>query len=75
MKAILEFTLPDDDLAYRHATEGAACRRAITEMLQWLREQVKYVPHATRDAANIYQAAREQMYAILTDHGLRGDDD
>lgn len=42
MKAILEFTLPDDDEALRHALAGADAHYVIADLDRWCRDVVKY---------------------------------
>lgn len=69
MKALLEFTLPEDEDAYRMAIQAPEAFCVIREMSEWLRGKVKYeeMPEEVRAAVD---EARGQLFALLQDHGV-----
>jgi len=42
VKAILEFTLPEDTEEFGHASRGADYHRRLGDVRQWLRQRVKH---------------------------------
>lgn len=42
MKAILEFSLPEDDNEFKLATKAVDMSLAIWELKQWFRSKIKY---------------------------------
>lgn len=46
MKAILEFTLPEEQEDFRDATDGWRCRAALDQMYSELRGHRKYGVHS-----------------------------
>lgn len=67
MKAILEFTLPDEAEEYRLANQAGAMHAALWEIGEYLRSQYKYVDSDQRDDI---LAIRARYYAILDERGV-----
>ena len=44
MKAVLEFTLPDENLQHQMALNGARYLSALREIDEYLRSRIKYPP-------------------------------
>ena len=51
MKAMLTFTLPDEELEYRHASKGAVYHDVLAELAAAFRTQRKYGGPAVTEEA------------------------
>jgi hypothetical protein len=58
MKAILEFTYPDDADAHDDALNGAEWKSVVWEIDEWLRQQIKY--HNREDL----QMVRDKLFEL-----------
>ena len=61
MKAMLTFTLPDEELEYRHALKGAVYHDVLTELAAAFRTQRKYDGPAVTE---------EAFFQILDDYDV-----
>jgi hypothetical protein len=68
MKATLEFVFPEDDQAHQYALDGPKYARAIENVLQQMRQMIKY----GTDKAGPKHAEywREQMHNALADENI-----
>lgn len=69
MKAILEFSLPEDDDALTDARQGSDWRCAMDDLLNYLRSQIKHGEH-TAEEYRTFERVRERVVEILDDRGL-----
>ena len=60
MKAVLEFTLPEENVEFRQACEASKVLAFVNDFENWLRTQDKY-------HAGDFSGAREQWYALKND--------
>lgn len=66
MKAILEFTLPEDQEEHRVALDGSKWKNVAWSLDQWLRNMLKY---ENKDTISV-QEVREQIYSELRENGV-----
>ena len=73
MKAILEFTLPEDQIDFDLAVNGAKAQATLWEMDQWLRAQYKYMPddEYSKDKYETFEKCRDQLREIMFENGLK----
>lgn len=69
MKAILEFTLPEESHEHRDALQGSEWKWAMDDVLNYLRSEIKHVNH-TAEEYRILETVREKVSGILEDRGL-----
>ena len=68
MKAVLEFTLPDDAVEYRLASQAGAMHLVLCEFMEYLRSQCKYVDPEQRDDL---VGVRATLFAMLDENDVR----
>lgn len=79
MKAILEFDLNDfenDERSnFEDAINGQKWRLLVWGFDQWLRTEYKYMPDDkySEDKYNAYYEAREKLYEMISEEGLKLD--
>ena len=75
MKAILEFNLPEDQIDFDLAVNGAKAQVALWEMDQWLRAQYKYMSddEYSKDKYETFEKCRDQLREIMFENGLKFD--
>lgn len=66
MKAILEFTLPEESAEFKLAQEGGDWMSAVEEYARWLRDICKYGEPENVEAHTF----RDKLFEILGDRGL-----
>lgn len=72
MKAILEFTLPEEQVEFDCAVDGVKWMSAMWELDQYLRNQLKYeAEQLPKDKLNAIKEFRIKLYEILTEEGLK----
>jgi hypothetical protein len=69
MKAILEFSLPEDDDALTDARQGSDWKWAMDDLLNYLRSQIKHGEN-TAEEYRTFERVRERAIEILNDRGL-----
>lgn len=71
-RAILVFDLPDEADLFDNAAHATAWRSVVEEIDQYLRDRLEYgeLPRRTRDEL---QTARNELFVMLRDRGLRID--
>jgi len=72
MEAILKYNLPDDQLDFDTAVNGAKWMAAMWQLDNWLRSQTKHPPEGMSD--DIYNAlvnTRDKLHEILQEEGLK----
>jgi hypothetical protein len=69
MKATLEFNLPQDDEALTDARKGSDWKWAVSDLSDYLRNQIKHVDHSAEEY-RILEAVQERISGILDDRGL-----
>lgn len=74
MKAILEFNLPDDQVDFEEAVNGAKWKLFAWEFDQWLRSQTKYAPDSQdENYTKALYDAREKLHEMLNESTLKLD--
>ena len=71
MKAILEFTLPEEQEQFEDASNGWKWSHSMWQLDQYLRAKVKYASDDMPQA--VFEAlveAREELYRILNENNL-----
>lgn len=66
MKAILEFSLPDDQEEYETASNASKYRYVLTELSEHLRRRVKYAPDNQLEEVTLaLEGIRDMIYELL----------
>jgi len=72
MKAILEFTLPEEQVEFDCAVDGVKWMSAMWDLDQYLRNQLKYESEGmSEDTFKAIEKCREKLYEILNEEGLK----
>lgn len=71
MKAILEFSLPEDQSDFDLAVNGAKAQSALWEMDQYLRNELKYSDDRSFEDLKLLQELRDQLREIMFENGLK----
>lgn len=69
MKAILEFSLPEEEQAHQDAINGAAWHIVVWEVDALLRSLCKH-GHTYKTVDEALQAVRERLHREITERGL-----
>ena len=69
MKAILEFTLPEEQHEHQNALQGHEWKWALIEVADYLRNQIKHADNSA-DEYRAFERVRERISEILDDRGL-----
>ena len=69
MKAILEFTLPEENHEHQDALRGSEWKRALTEVADYLRNQIKHADNSAEEYRT-FERVQERLFGILDDRGL-----
>ena len=75
MKATLVFSLPDEHQEYAVANKGFDLSMIIWDLDQWLRSELKYRESLTQEQGDVYEAVRDKLREIMSEHGLTFDDE
>ena len=70
MKAILEFTLPEDQPEFNTAIKGSDWKHVCWEMDQLLRKHIKYNEDLSEDARGILEYVREEFNGFMIDNNV-----
>jgi len=70
MKAILEFTIPEDFQEHQDALKGADWKWAISDLLDYLRNQIKNADNSA-DEYPTFEPVRDRLTEILDERELR----
>lgn len=70
MKAILEFTLPDDNTDFSLATNGHKWFDVAWEMDQYFRTRLKYEDNISDEAYAAVEQAREKLRELIADNSI-----
>jgi len=74
MKAIIEYSLPDDQIEFDLATSSHRMHSVLWDMDQWLRGKTKYAPDGMSEGElKAYYACREQLRELMSDNNLNLD--
>ena len=68
MKAMLEFSLPEEEEEYEMCLQGRSLRLVVDEVLLWLRNEIKYKERA--DAETLHEV-RERIWQALNDYEVK----
>jgi len=72
MEAILKYNLPDDQLDFDLAVNGAKWSLAMWEIDQWLRSETKHAPDGmSDDTYNALINTRDKLHEILQEYSLK----
>jgi hypothetical protein len=69
MKAILEFTLPEDNHEFANATQGGKLRSVLWDLDQWFRSKIKY-EDLTDEQYQVYQGCRDHLRTLLYEENI-----
>jgi hypothetical protein len=69
-KATLQFTLPEERQDFQTALNGENYRASVNEMLEYLRNEVKYNNDLNSEKIYLLEDVREKFVAILADNGV-----
>lgn len=72
MEATLKFNLPEEQVEFNDAINGAKWQYVVWELDQWLRTNTKYAPDSqSGEYTNALVVAREQLHDYLNEEGLK----
>lgn len=69
MKAILEFTLPEEHHEHQDALRGSEWKWALSDLAGYLRNQIKHAENSAEEYQT-FERVREQLFEILEERGL-----
>jgi hypothetical protein len=75
MKAVLTFDLPEESQQYAIANKGSDLSIILWDFDQWLRSELKWNDKLTEEQGNFYEAVRDKLRDIMSEHGLTFDDE
>jgi len=70
MKAILEFSLPEDQPEFNNAIKGGDWKHVCWEMDQLLRKHIKYNEDLSEDARGILEYVREEFNGFMIENNV-----
>ena len=70
MKAILEFTLPEDQPEFNTAIKGSDWKHVCWEMDQLLRKHIIYDDDLSEDARGILEYVREEFNGFMIENNV-----
>ena len=70
MKAILEFTLPEDTQEHQDALKGTDWKWAVDDLLDYLRNQIKHADNSAEEYRT-FERVRDRLAEILDERELR----
>jgi len=70
MKAILEFTLPEDQPEFNTAIKGSDWKHVCWEMDQYLRKRVKYDEGLTEEQLEVYEDIRGEFWRMMKENNV-----
>ncbi len=70
MKAVLKFSLPEDQEDFDLAVHGGKWMSACWDLDQHLRSRLKYEQGLSEDACKALEETRDKLREILTDYNL-----
>jgi hypothetical protein len=68
MKAILEFSLPEDQPEFNNAIKGGDWKHVCWEMDQYLRKRIKYDESLSEEQLRVYESVREELYGFMIEN-------
>ena len=72
MKAIIEFTLPEEQVEFDCAVDGVKWMSAMWDLDQYLRKKIKYESEGmSEDTFKTIEECRERLYEILNEEELK----
>jgi hypothetical protein len=69
-KVRIEFNVPEELNDFKTALNGENYRASVNEMLEYLRNQVKYNNDLNNEKIELLEDVREKFVAILADNGV-----
>jgi len=69
MKAILQFTLPEETHEYLNASQGAQMRTILWDVDQWLRAKLKY-EELTDGQYDAFKETRDYLSSLLIEENI-----
>ena len=69
MKAILEFTIPEEQHEHQDALQGSEWKWALTEVADYLRNQIKHADNSAEEYRT-FERVQERLFGILDDRRL-----
>lgn len=70
MKAILEFSLPDDQDLYEMTTNALQYYSFIHAMNEYLRGEIKYQEHTEEEFA-LLEKIRDKYFELMNEHQIK----
>lgn len=70
-KAILEYTLPEEQEEFSLAMSASSLSCVITELNQYLRQKIKYAPDSQSEVVtNAYEEIREKLWNLALEYEI-----
>lgn len=66
MKAILKFSLPEEESEFYYAQNGVKFASALSELDNWLRNKIKYESISEKEL-EAYNNVRKELFELLDD--------
>ena len=70
MKALLEFTLPEEEIYFKDATNGAKWKYIVWQIEKHLRTELKYNDALPKEAYEHLSKTRDTLYQLLNQENL-----
>ena len=70
MKAILEFSLPEDQPEFNNAIKGGDWKHVCWEMDQYLRKEIKYNDDNSDYKINVLQKIRDEFHQFMIENNV-----
>ena len=68
MKAILEFSLPEDQPEFNNAIKGGDWKHVCWQIDQYLRKRIKYDESLSEEQLRVYEGVREELYGFMVEN-------
>jgi hypothetical protein len=72
-KGVLSFDLPEEEEAFRLAQEGAEWKYVLLDVLNHLRNKIKYEQPVDHKKIAAYDEIRELIWTTIADRNLKAD--
>ena len=70
MKAILEFTLPEDQSEFNNAIKGGDWKHVCWQMDQYLRKEIKYNDDNSDYKIRVLEKVREELNVFMFENNV-----
>ena len=70
MKAILKFSLPEDQPEFNTALQGSDWKHVCWQMDQYLRKRVKYDESLSEEQLEVYEDMRGEFWRMMKENNV-----